>query len=72
MTINKHQTSNDRLAGCDAEVGQAIAALISCYEREKIAGLWEWGSAADAEHIVGEMMKDFVCPAACQTPTRQN
>ena len=51
------------MAGCDTEVAQAIAALITCYEREgKLLVCGNGGSAADAEHIVGEMMKGFCLP----------
>ncbi|MGB1870492.1 MAG: hypothetical protein ACPHN1_05520, partial [Candidatus Puniceispirillaceae bacterium] len=50
MTNDKQQTPNSRLAGCDAQVAQAIAALITCYEREgKLLVCGNGGSAADAE-----------------------
>ena len=63
MTNDLHQTPNSRLAGCDAQVAQAIAALINCYERDgKLLVCGNGGSAADAEHIVGEMMKGFCLP----------
>ena len=63
MTNYLHQTPNSRLAGCDAQVAQAIAALITCYERNgKLLVCGNGGSAADAEHIVGEMMKGFCLP----------
>ena len=63
MTNELHQTPNSRLAGCDAQVAHAIAALITCYERNgKLLVCGNGGSAADAEHIVGEMMKGFCLP----------
>ena len=63
MTNDKHQNPNSRLADCDAQVAQAILALITCYERKKkLLVCGNGGSAADAEHIVGEMMKGFCLP----------
>ena len=63
MTNELHQTPNSRLAGCDAQVAQAIEALITCYEQNgKLLVCGNGGSAADAEHIVGEMMKGFCLP----------
>ena len=63
MTNDQHQTPNSRLASCDAQVAQAISALITCYENEgKLLVCGNGGSAADAEHIVGEMMKGFCLP----------
>ena len=63
MTSDQTHTHKNRLAGCDAEVTQAIAALITCYEREgKLLVCGNGGSAADAEHVVGEMMKGFCLP----------
>ena len=63
MTSDQTHTHKSRLAGCDAEVAQAIAALITCYQHEgKLLVCGNGGSAADAEHIVGEMMKGFCLP----------
>jgi D-sedoheptulose 7-phosphate isomerase len=69
MTNNRPDTNEerlankDRLAGCDHAVAQAVAALITCYERDgTLLVCGNGGSAADAEHIVGEMMKGFCLP----------
>ncbi len=63
MTSDQTHTHKNRLASCNAEVAQAITALITCYEREgKLLVCGNGGSAADAEHIVGEMMKGFCLP----------
>ena len=63
MSSDQTHTHKNRLASCDAEVAQAITALITCYEREgKLLVCGNGGSAADAEHIVGEMMKGFCLP----------
>ena len=63
MNNDQRQPPSSRLAGSDAQVAQAIAALITCYERDgKLLVCGNGGSAADAEHIVGEMMKGFCLP----------
>ena len=52
-----------QLAGLRAEVAEAAGALIAAYRgghRGLVGG--NGGSAADALHIVGELMKAFVCP----------
>jgi D-sedoheptulose 7-phosphate isomerase len=63
MTSDTKNSPNSRLFGCDKAVAQTIAALISCYQRQgKLLVCGNGGSAADAEHIVGEMMKGFCLP----------
>ena len=63
MTNDTKNSPNSRLFGCDKAVAQTIAALISCYQRQgKLLVCGNGGSAADAEHIVGEMMKGFCLP----------
>ena len=63
MTSDTKNSPNSRLFGCDEAIAQTIAALISCYQRQgKLLVCGNGGSAADAEHIVGEMMKGFCLP----------
>ena len=45
-----------QLRGCEGEIGKAFDLLLACYRNG--------GSAADAEHIVGELMKKFRRPRA--------
>ena len=48
------------LAVCAADIRAATDALIACYRRGgKLIVCGNGGSAADAEHIVGELMKGF-------------
>lgn len=48
------------LAPCLGDVGRAFELLKSCYERGgKLLLCGSGGSAADCEHIVGELMKGF-------------
>ena len=52
-----------QLEACRSLIWDAAQVLVECYEaggKLLIAG--NGGSAADAEHIVGEMMKSFVLP----------
>ena len=63
MTNDTKNSPNSRLFGCDKAVAETIAALISCYQRHgKLLVCGNGGSAADTEHIVGEMMKGFCLP----------
>ena len=49
------------LASCEAEIEKAARAMISCYEGGgKIMTCGNGGSCADADHIVGELMKGFL------------
>lgn len=48
------------LCGCEAQITMAAQAMISCYtHKAKILTCGNGGSAADAEHIVGELVKSF-------------
>jgi len=49
------------LAKLEAEIGRAISLLVSTYEAGgKLMVCGNGGSAADSDHIVGELMKSFV------------
>lgn len=49
------------LAVCEQEIKHALDIIIKCYERGgKLLLCGNGGSAADCEHIVGELMKDFL------------
>lgn len=51
------------LDGCKADLMQAVELLINCYRNHhKVLVCGNGGSAADAQHIVGELMKGFVLP----------
>ncbi len=49
------------LSLCEAEIEKTAQAIISCYKAGgKILTCGNEGSCADADHIVGELMKDFL------------
>lgn len=49
------------LESCRADMDAAVAAIVECYRADgKILTCGNGGSAADAEHIVGELMKGFL------------
>lgn len=49
-----------QLKGCEGEVAKALDILLACYRNGgKVLTCGNGGSAADAEHIVGELMKKF-------------
>ncbi|HQC51828.1 MAG TPA: SIS domain-containing protein [Lentisphaeria bacterium] len=51
------------LAPCRDSLAAAIAALIACYEADgTVFTCGNGGSAADADHIVGELLKGFTHP----------
>lgn len=50
-----------QLAGCEEDLKNTVAAMICCYENGgKILLCGNGGSCADADHIVGELMKGFL------------
>ena len=49
-----------QLKGCEGEIVKAFDLLLSCYRNGgKVLTCGNGGSAADAEHIVGELLKKF-------------
>ena len=49
-----------QLKGCEGEIEKAFGLLLACYEGGgKVLTCGNGGSAADAEHIVGELLKKF-------------
>ena len=57
---------------CRGAIEQAFVTLQRCYQAHgKVLICGNGGSAADAEHIVGELMKSFVLPRAIPTEERQ-
>lgn len=50
-----------QLAGCEEDLKNAVADMIRCYENGgKVLLCGNGGSCADADHIVGELMKGFL------------
>jgi phosphoheptose isomerase len=53
--------SNPELASCKEAIAAAFEALVICYRQGgKVLICGNGGSAADSEHIVGELMKGFL------------
>ena len=49
-----------QLKGCEGEIAKALDLLLSCYRNGgKVLTCGNGGSAADAEHVVGELLKKF-------------
>ncbi len=58
---------------CKEDIQDAIALLISCYQsKKKVLVVGNGGSAADAQHIVGELMKSFVLPRKLSATKQQS
>ena len=49
------------LSSCEKSIGEAVCAMVECYERDgKILLVGNGGSASDCEHISGELLKGFM------------
>ena len=66
-------TRYPRLDSCKEDVLAAYQALRRCYLRGgKLLVCGNGGSAADAEHIVGELMKSFLFPRRVETAFQES
>ena len=55
-----------QLEKCAADVEKALELIIDCYEKGgKLLLCGNGGSAADCEHIAGELLKGFLSKRAC-------
>ncbi len=60
------------LSACKEDVEAACRAIVNCYERGgKVLACGNGGSAADAGHIVGELMKSFEKKRVLNAGTRE-
>ena len=58
--LNELMKSYPQLTECEATISNAAQALIYCYQQQgKLLVCGNGGSAADSDHIVGELMKGF-------------
>ena len=63
--FNELYERHPQLKCCEGEIGKAFDLLLACYRNGgKVLTCGNGGSAADAEHIVGELMKKFRRPRA--------
>jgi phosphoheptose isomerase len=61
------------LAECVPDLERTYETLMECYQHGgKVLVCGNGGSAADSDHIVGELMKGFVLPRRVPAETRQN
>lgn len=60
------------LTSCNEGIVAATEVLISCYKKgNKLLTCGNGGSASDAQHIVGELMKGFVLPRKLSSDKRK-
>ncbi len=60
------------LRPCAADIGRALDMLTACYRNGgKLLACGNGGSAADADHLVAELMKDFLRPRPLEGEVRR-
>ena len=69
--LNRMLENYPKLESCRAEIVKATEAMILCYQNKgKLLVCGNGGSAADSEHIVGELMKEFALPRKLSEDTK--
>jgi D-sedoheptulose 7-phosphate isomerase len=72
MTIDTLLDQYPQLAKCRTVIDQAAGMLVAAYvDGHKVLTCGNGGSAADAEHIVGELMKGFLSKRPLSAEARQ-
>jgi D-sedoheptulose 7-phosphate isomerase len=73
LNINKFFSHHSNLDVCKNDIIAAIEALIKTYQRNgKVLVCGNGGSAADSEHIVGELMKGFLLKRPLKDDDKKN
>ena len=71
--LNKLLNHYPSLFACKETIQQAADALIHCYaDGKKVMACGNGGSCADADHIVGELMKGFCSDRKINDAIKQN
>lgn len=70
--VNRMLENYPKLEVCREEILRAVEAMIVCYQnRGKLLVCGNGGSAADSEHIVGELMKEFALSRKLSEETKE-
>lgn len=70
--VNRMLENYPKLEVCREEILRAVEAMIICYQNKgKLLVCGNGGSAADSEHIVGELMKEFALSRKLSEETKE-
>lgn len=70
--VNRMLENYPKLEVCREEILRAVEAMIVCYQNKgKLLVCGNGGSAADSEHIVGELMKEFALSRKLSEETKE-